>query len=76
VAFALIGDAANLVDSITGEGIHYAIDSAAVLSDALHEAGPREAHRLYRAPTIPGSSTACSVWPTGAAACAASSPTS
>jgi flavin-dependent dehydrogenase len=47
--FALIGDAANLVDSITGEGIHYAIDSAAVLSDALHEAGPREAHRLYRA---------------------------
>jgi len=47
--FALIGDAANLVDSITGEGIHYAIDSAAFLSDALHEAGPREAHRLYRA---------------------------
>ncbi len=47
--FALVGDAGNLVDGITGEGIHYAIDSAAVLATALHEAGPLQAHRIYGA---------------------------
>ena len=47
--FALIGDAGNLVDAITGEGIHHAIDSAAELAGALQEVGPVEAHRVYRA---------------------------
>jgi flavin-dependent dehydrogenase len=46
--FALIGDAGNLVDAITGEGIQHAIDSAAMLARALDDAGPLDAHRLYR----------------------------
>jgi flavin-dependent dehydrogenase len=45
--FALIGDAANANDAITGEGIQHAIDSAALLAGALDEAGPDAAPALY-----------------------------
>jgi flavin-dependent dehydrogenase len=37
--WALVGDAAALADPITGEGIYYALRSAAVLADTLRE-GP------------------------------------
>ena len=36
--FALVGDAAALVDPITGEGIYYALRSAIVLADTLRAA--------------------------------------
>ncbi len=45
--FALIGDAANANDAITGEGIQHALDSAALLADALDEAGLDRAPALY-----------------------------
>jgi flavin-dependent dehydrogenase len=45
--FALIGDAANANDAITGEGIQHALDSAALLASALDEAGPDRAPALY-----------------------------
>lgn len=45
--FALVGDAAATADAITGEGIHYALDSGALLAQALDEAGPYEAARAY-----------------------------
>jgi flavin-dependent dehydrogenase len=37
--WALVGDAAALADPITGEGIYYALRSAAVLADALRDNG-------------------------------------
>lgn len=37
--FALVGDAAALVDPITGEGIYYALRSARVLADTLRAEG-------------------------------------
>jgi flavin-dependent dehydrogenase len=37
--WALVGDAAALSDPITGEGIYYALRSAAVLADALRDDG-------------------------------------
>lgn len=45
--FALVGDAAAANDAITGEGIHHALDSAALLAGALCEAGPERAPALY-----------------------------
>ena len=45
--FALVGDAANANDAITGEGIQHALDSAALLASALAEAGPDRASALY-----------------------------
>lgn len=45
--FALIGDAANANDAITGEGIQHALDSAALLAAALEQAGPDAAPALY-----------------------------
>jgi flavin-dependent dehydrogenase len=45
--FGLVGDAANLTDPITGEGIQHAIDSGALLAAALDEAGPEQAAGLY-----------------------------
>jgi menaquinone-9 beta-reductase len=45
--FALIGDAANANDAISGEGIQHALDSAAILAGALDEAGPDRAPALY-----------------------------
>ena len=45
--FALIGDAANANDALTGEGIQHALDSAALFASALAEAGPDRAHALY-----------------------------
>jgi flavin-dependent dehydrogenase len=38
-SFALVGDAAALVDPITGEGIYYALRSAIVLADTLRDCG-------------------------------------
>jgi flavin-dependent dehydrogenase len=46
--FALAGDAALAVDAITGEGIHHALCSGALLARALDEAGPLAAARRYR----------------------------
>jgi flavin-dependent dehydrogenase len=37
--FALVGDAAALADPITGEGIYFALRSAAILAEALRETG-------------------------------------
>ncbi|MEE2704301.1 MAG: NAD(P)/FAD-dependent oxidoreductase [Myxococcota bacterium] len=45
--FALVGDAANAVDAITGEGIQHAIDGAALLADTLANSGPLEAPSIY-----------------------------
>lgn len=45
--FGLVGDAAALVDAITGEGIQHALDSAALLADALDREGPIRAARSY-----------------------------
>ncbi|MEX2207421.1 MAG: NAD(P)/FAD-dependent oxidoreductase [Myxococcota bacterium] len=45
--FALIGDAAAANDAITGEGIGHALESAALLAEALVEAGPERAPALY-----------------------------
>jgi flavin-dependent dehydrogenase len=45
--FALIGDAAAANDAITGEGIQHALDSAALLADALIEVGVERAPALY-----------------------------
>lgn len=45
--FALVGDAADQNDAITGEGIAHALDSAALVAAALHEVGPRDAARAY-----------------------------
>lgn len=46
--WALVGDAAALADPITGEGIYYALRSAAVLADTLREglAATRYAERV------------------------------
>lgn len=41
--WALIGDAAGLVDPITGEGIYYAFKSAQILSDTIGEPGQYQA---------------------------------
>jgi geranylgeranyl reductase family protein len=45
--FALVGDAANANDAITGEGIQHAFDSGGLLADALCEAGVEAAPALY-----------------------------
>lgn len=45
--FALVGDAANANDAISGEGIQHALDSAALLAGALDQAGPIAAPALY-----------------------------
>lgn len=45
--FALVGDAANAVDGITGEGIQHGLASAALLADALDAAGPEAGPALY-----------------------------
>ncbi|HEY2379897.1 MAG TPA: NAD(P)/FAD-dependent oxidoreductase [Terriglobia bacterium] len=41
--WALLGDAAGLVDPITGEGIYYAFQSAQILADTIEEPGQYEA---------------------------------
>jgi geranylgeranyl reductase family protein len=45
--FALVGDAANANDAITGEGIQHALDSGGLAADSLAEAGPERAGALY-----------------------------
>jgi flavin-dependent dehydrogenase len=45
--FALVGDAANANDAITGEGIQHALDSGAMLADALSEVGAERGPTLY-----------------------------
>jgi geranylgeranyl reductase family protein len=45
--FALVGDAANANDAITGEGIQHALDSGGMLADALSETGVAGAPALY-----------------------------
>jgi flavin-dependent dehydrogenase len=45
--FALVGDAAEQNDAITGEGIAHALDSAALVAESLDEHGPLDAWRDY-----------------------------
>lgn len=45
--FALVGDAANAVDAITGEGIQHALESGATLAAALDALGPLGAAEEY-----------------------------
>lgn len=45
--FALIGDAANATDAITGEGIHHAIDGAGILADTIIEVGTTAAPEAF-----------------------------
>jgi flavin-dependent dehydrogenase len=45
--FALVGDAAEQNDAITGEGIAHALDSAALVAASLLEHGPLHASREY-----------------------------
>jgi flavin-dependent dehydrogenase len=45
--FALVGDAANAVDAITGEGIQHALESGATLAAALDAEGPLAAAEEY-----------------------------
>ncbi|MCZ6465184.1 MAG: NAD(P)/FAD-dependent oxidoreductase [Proteobacteria bacterium] len=61
--FPLAGDAANQVDVITGEGIHHALGGAALLADAVDEAGPVAGPALYG-----------ERWQRGPAPCSGSSP--
>jgi geranylgeranyl reductase family protein len=42
--WALVGDAAGLVDPLTREGIYYALRSAGLLADALGQAQPHSAY--------------------------------
>ncbi len=42
--FALVGDAAALVDPLTGEGIHSALRSALILADTVRETGSTAAY--------------------------------
>jgi flavin-dependent dehydrogenase len=49
--WALVGDAAGLVDPITGEGLYYAIHSAALLAQAL--IGKRSYRRLLGREILP-----------------------
>jgi flavin-dependent dehydrogenase len=44
-----VGDAAGLVDPITGEGLYYAVRSADLASDALLKSGAQAAPTAYRA---------------------------
>jgi len=47
--WALLGDAAGLVDPLTREGIHYALASASFLADALSEGEPLGYPRRWNA---------------------------
>jgi flavin-dependent dehydrogenase len=47
--WALVGDAAGLVDPLTREGIHYALASATFLSEALGEGAPSGYPRRWNA---------------------------
>jgi len=44
----LVGDAAALVDPLTGEGIYYAIRSGLIAAQAIAEGGPRVADRYQQ----------------------------
>jgi flavin-dependent dehydrogenase len=46
--WALVGDAAGLVDPITGEGIHYALWSGRRLAELIIESRPNAAARYQR----------------------------
>ena len=45
---ALVGDAAGLVDAITGEGLYYALRSAEILADCLLRGQPQEYAGIVR----------------------------
>lgn len=46
--WAMIGDAAGLVDAITGEGLYYALRSAELVSDAILGSAPESYARFVR----------------------------
>lgn len=46
--WAMIGDAAGLVDAITGEGLYYALRSAELVSDAILGGAPESYARFVR----------------------------
>ncbi len=51
--WAMVGDAAGLVDAITGEGLYYALRSAELLSDALLSGDPEAYARAAHSEIIP-----------------------
>jgi len=56
--WALIGDAAGLVDPITGEGLYYALRSAELLAEALVKAAPERYSQAVRDEILPELETA------------------
>ena len=56
--WALIGDAAGLVDPITGEGLYYALRSAELLAEALLEGEPARYAQAVRRELLPELQTA------------------
>ncbi|MGE5725901.1 MAG: FAD-dependent oxidoreductase [Acidobacteriota bacterium] len=56
--WALIGDAAGLVDPITGEGLYYALRSGELLAEALAEARPEMYAQKAREELLPELETA------------------
>lgn len=56
--WALIGDAAGLVDPITGEGLYYALRSAELLAESLMKAEPERYSHAASAEIVPELHTA------------------
>ena len=56
--WGLIGDAAGLVDPITGEGLYYALRSAELLAEALGKAEPERYSHAVRHEILPELQTA------------------
>lgn len=56
--WARVGDAAGLVDPITGEGLYYALLSAELLAEALVKAEPERYSRAVRGEILPELHTA------------------
>jgi flavin-dependent dehydrogenase len=56
--WALVGDAAGLVDPITGEGLYYALRSAELLADALLAGEPGSYSRSVEREILPELQTA------------------
>jgi flavin-dependent dehydrogenase len=51
--WALLGDAAGFTDSITAEGIYYALRSAELLAEAFHRGDPSGYERAWRSDFMP-----------------------
>jgi len=58
--WAMLGDAAGLVDPVTGEGLHYALRSADMLAQALTSGHPEAYTAAVRSELLPELTTAAS----------------